>query len=125
AYLSPLLLPSTVDRSSWRGIGHLFAVPDVSFLCLPDLPDLFGVTPTRRETVTPPTTPEIFVECSSPKSLPAERNVRGIPAPRCDKDGFKDWADLVIDVGDFLARCAREVQFVAAIPLPVDEIALD
>src|SRR6185503_8527121 len=36
------LAVSPVDRTTWRGIGHLFGLPDASFLCLPDLPELFG-----------------------------------------------------------------------------------
>jgi hypothetical protein len=116
--------PSAVDRASWRGIGHLFAVPDVSVLCLPDLPDLFGVTPLGREQLTPPAKPEVFVECASREEPPSERALQSIPAPRCDRLGFMEWSAMVQQVGDFLARNAREVQFIAAIPLPVDETAL-
>ena len=75
---------SAVDRRSWRGVRHLFALPDVSFLCLPDLPDFFSATPLGREKVAPPETPEIFVECSSREEPPRERALRGIPAPFCD-----------------------------------------
>src|SRR5262245_21250463 len=33
--------PRTVrtDRTTWRGLGHLFGLPEVSFVCLPDLAD--------------------------------------------------------------------------------------
>ena len=124
AYLPGAALPSAVDRASWRGIGHLFGLPDVSFLCLPDLPDLFGVTPVGREKIAPPGTPEIFVECSSREEPASERALRGIPAPHCDETGFQRWAGFVGRVGDFLRRSAREVQLVAAIPLPVDDTAL-
>jgi hypothetical protein len=117
-------LPLAVHRNSWRGLGHLFALPEVSFLCLPDLPGLFGVTPLAAEMKTPPRTPEVFVECSANELPPRERNLRGIPAPRCDEAGFAEWADLVRKAGEFLRRSAREVQFVAAIPLPVDAVAL-
>ncbi len=120
AVLPTVPAPVAVDRSSWRGVGHLFGLPDVSFLCLPDLPDLFAVTHNARPLPSPPTVPEIFQECAERTEPPATRALRGIPAPRCDEDGFRDWSDAVRRVGEFLHRSAREVQFIAAIPLPVD-----
>ena len=122
--LTTPLRPSATDRSSWHGIGHLFAVPEVSFLCLPDFPDLFGVSPIGQLEKTPPSTPEVFVECSIDELPPAERTLRGIPAPHCDAAGFVAWAKLVRSVGDFLRQSAREVQLIAAVPLPVDAVAL-
>jgi len=124
AYRLSVPTPSAVDRSSWQGIGHLFALPEVSFLCLPDLPDLFGVAPVEQETPTPPMTPEIFVDCSVNDPPWEEHTLRGIPAPHCDADGFKKWAGLTLKVGAFLKQSAREVQFVGAVPLPVDVTAL-
>ena len=118
----PILPPlSAVDRSSWHGIGHLFGLPDVSFLCLPDLPDFFSVAPVGQVKIEPPLTPEIFVECATRVDTPAERTLRGIPAPVCDVAGFAAWADFVKRVGAFLARSVREVQFIAAIPLPAND----
>ena len=116
--------PVAVDRSSWRGIGHLFGLPDVSFLCLPDLPDLFAIMPDRRPVPAPPAVPEIFVECAERAELPGSRALRGIPAPRCEAEGFRAWSILVRRIGEFLRGSAREVQFVAAIPLPVDVLTL-
>jgi hypothetical protein len=124
AYRLSVPAPSAVDRSSWRGIGHLFALPEVSFLCLPDLPDLFGVTPVAQATKAPPLTPEIFVECSVNEPAPEERTLRGIPSPNCDTEGFGKWASLIEKVGAFLSRSAREVQFVATVPLPINAVAL-
>ena len=120
AYRLSVPAPSAVDRISWRGIGHLFAIPEVSFLCLPDLSDLFGVTPVARETKTPPLTLENFVECSVNEPPTEERTVRGIPSPHCDESGFDKWAQSIRKVGDFLKRSAPEVQCIAAIPVPAD-----
>lgn len=124
AFLPTVPPPVAVDRSSWRGIGHLFGLPDVSFLCLPDLPDLFAVTPTTRPLPSPPTVPEQFQECAEPTEPPPTGALRGIPAPRCDEEGFRDWSILVRRIGEFLRDSAREVQFIAAIPLPVDTATL-
>jgi hypothetical protein len=116
--------PVAVDRGTWRGIGHLFGLPDVSFLCVPDLPDLLAVTPNPRPVPSLPTLPEEFKECAEGAEPPATVALRGIPAPRCDEEGFHDWSILVRRIGEFLRSSAREVQFVAAIPLPVDKATL-
>jgi Bacteriophage tail sheath protein len=124
AFLPMVPPPVAVDRSSWRGIGHLFGLPDVSFLCLPDLPELFAVTPNTRPLPSPPPFPEEFKECAEGADPPATGALRGIPAPRCDEEGFREWSILVRRIGEFLRGSAREVQFVAAIPLPVDTATL-
>lgn len=115
--------PAAVDRGTWRGIAHLFGLPDVSFLCVPDLPDFFAVTPVRRD-VPPPFVREKFIECAARTELPWSRGSRGFPAPRCEADGFHGWSNAVRRIGEFLHRSAREVQFIAAIPLPVDSAGL-
>jgi hypothetical protein len=113
--------PSAVDRTSWKGIGHLFGLPDVSFLCLPDLVELFAVKPLKVEPETITVPPEEFKECAEePAPSPPPRPLVEIPAPRFDEKGFQNWTALVVRIGDFLYRKAREVQLVAAIPLPVD-----
>ncbi len=116
--------PSPVDRASWRGLGNLFATPEVSFLCLPDLPDLFGTTPSGQVEGDAPTSPEVFIECSAGEEPPPQFVLRGIPPPHCDEAGFKSWAGFIGEVGKLLAHSAREVQFIGAIPLPVDAAAV-
>lgn len=112
---------SPVDRESWKGIGHLFGLPDVSFLCLPDLPDAVGVDP--REIALPPPPPplpEQFVECSNPEPPPPpDRQIQFAQAPRCDEEGYFKWSMALRSAGDFLSRQMREVQLVAAIPIPL------
>lgn len=112
--------PSPVERSSWRGAGHLFGLPDVSFLCLPDLVELFAIKPAKGKSETVLLPPEVFVECAEEAEPPPRRRLVGIPAPRFDAQGFHDWAGLIKRIGEFLRRKAREVQLVAAVPLPVD-----
>jgi hypothetical protein len=119
--------PSAADRDSWHGLGHLFGLPDVSFLCLPDLPELVGVDRVQVPVPEPPRGPvEVFKECSVelPPS-PADKSVRGIDAPRCDDQGYSDWAKAVGLVTFTLANRNREVEFVAAVPLPEQSMNLD
>ena len=124
AFLPKFPEPSAVDRGSWMGVGHLLGLSDVSFLCLPDLVELFAVTPTKEKTKAVSVPREIFVECAEETELPRGRVLLGIPAPRFDEAGFLAWSVLVRRIGDFLHRKAPEVQFVAAIPLPVDVVSL-
>ncbi len=67
---------------------------------------------------------ERFVECSTRQPAATSRGLRAFPVPRCDEDGYEGWAAAVAAIGRLLERHAREVQFVAALPLPVDEALL-
>jgi hypothetical protein len=122
-FLPPAHELSPMNRASWRGVGHLFALTEVSFLCLPDLPELFAVSPMARVKISPPIGPEVFIECGTETVAPDERMLRGVPPPRCDAAGFERWARFVARIGEFLQRFAREVQFIAAIPLPIEDSA--
>lgn len=115
------------DRRTWRGVGHLLGLPDVSFVCLPDLPDLV------RELPPPPPVeiartepPEMFVECSAPEPLssdnrPDDNWARRLEAPRCGVGGYTRWAGAVLALARFLTERLREVHLVAAVPLPREE----
>ncbi len=127
AYLPVFPPVSTVDRTSWRGLGHLFGLPGISYLCLPDLPDLFSVSPPLREPITPPEGPEAFIECAARLAPAEQRFLRGVPPPQCDEDGYRAWRQCVAQIGEFVAyppHRLREIQFVATVPLPVDAAAV-
>lgn len=110
------------DPRTWRGIVHLHGLPDVSFLCLPDLPDACGVEPepirTAREV---PQAPEVFTECSVADTAMQfeDKATARYSAPRCDSHGYGPWRFAVGLVRDFLARYRRDALFVGALPLPV------
>lgn len=111
---------SPVEQESWRGIGHLFGLPDVSFLCLPDLADSVGIEAHVAELPEPlPGPPEQFVECSEPVRVPLpDRQARFFQAPRCDDTGYDAWVNALRVAGDIIARYQREVQLIAAVPIP-------
>jgi hypothetical protein len=107
----------------WRGIGHLFGLPGVSYLCVPDLPDIFCVSPRLKDPFTPPEGPEVFIECAARVGPVEQRFLRGVPPPRCDDEGFRAWSAFVARLGRFVATPShrlREIQIVAAVPLPID-----
>ncbi|MCP3100755.1 phage tail sheath protein [Myxococcus sp. K15C18031901] len=125
--LAQTLLPGTEalfdasphERATWKGAAHLFGLDDVSFLCLPDLAALFAVDEEALPPpVTPPSSPEVFVECSTPAPAPVDQLPSPRPMPRADAEGYARWADFLTRVKALLSRHVREVQLVAAIPLP-------
>lgn len=110
---------SPLDRTSWQGVGHLFGLSDVSYLCLPDLAEAFAVDPDPMPMPPLPRVPEQFVECGAEPADPvAGAAVRWAGAPRCDAAAAREWATAVNLVGSLLARRQREIQLVAALPLP-------
>lgn len=117
------LAASRSDRETWRGVGHLFGLPDASFLCLPDLPDLLQsrAAAVPAELPEPPQLPERFVECSEPQPPPPPDDaVARLPAPRLDPADYAEWSTAIRRAGQFLASQRREVQLLAAVPLPAE-----
>jgi Bacteriophage tail sheath protein len=122
-----------VDPASWRGVGHLFGLPDVSFLCLPDLADIVRADRTvPAVTPHPPPRPERFLECSDGEQVPSQDQlVTTFPAPTCDRDGYQLWAQALERAAFLLAppadarlagiRGPRVAQLIAALPLPDPE----
>ncbi len=111
---------SPAERQGWHGVGHLFGLPDVSFLCLPDLPDAVSIDlPLPDVRVSSPETPEQFVECSEPEPPPPpDSPVLLLQAPQCDEVGYREWARALNLIANLLARQQREVQLVAGVPIP-------
>ena len=122
--LLPELPPSPADRCSWFGAAHIFGLPDTSFLNLPDLPELLGADTAARRMPAVPTTEEKFVPLAQDAAEADPPQPAQATIARCDTSGFAAWASFVRRIGDLIARYAREVQFVAALPLPIDETAL-
>ena len=109
------------DRTGWSGVGHLLGLPDVSMLCLPDLPDL--VQSARAEVDIPISqamlSTEQFVECSEPVAPPLPDSfLETLPAPRSDNNGYQRWRDVIHEIASFISRYRRDVQLIASLPLP-------
>lgn len=110
------------DRRSWHGIGHLGGLPDVSFLAVPDLPVLSASDPSPAPGISSPPTPDAaqFRECQPPVVAPAQQPLFLLPAPRLTIDDYKQsWSTAMQSIVGFLySNGIREIQFVAAFPLP-------
>jgi hypothetical protein len=118
---------SPADRASWRGMGHLFGLEDVSFLALPDLPELVSAPakPRAAKPVTGPPREEVFVQCSEELSDPPPNRIRTLLAPRATIDGYTTWAKAISTITQALGRYRHDVQLVAGVPLPMSGERLD
>ena len=121
--LAELLGPasSPVEPASWRGLGQLFGLPEVALVALPDLADACAAdVATVAVALEPPDSPEVFVECSEGREMPVREDVglRSLAPPRCDEAGFLAWRDAIATVRGRIARHHREMELVAALPLP-------
>ena len=121
--LLPGYLYASNDRRTWHGVGHLGGLPDVSFLALPDLPMLSASGPVAAAGSEPAPAPTAaqFMECTPLAATPPPPPSYLLPAPRLTSSDFANWAQSVQTVLDFLSENnIREIQFVAAFPLPRD-----
>jgi len=129
----PALPFNPTDPRTWRGIEHLYGLPEVSHLCLPDLPDICAADPQTPPTAfVPPPPPETFVECSEDEPAgPGDRGLRRLAAPRCDDTGFMAWSRAVRLVCAFLATNnpagtrRGDALLVAALPLALPDARHD
>lgn len=110
-----------VDQTTWHGVGHLFGLSDVSFVCMPDLPNIVAAEPLPL----PPVVEvlgieEHFTECSSNEQVAEDAPpMRPVRAPRSDSAAYEKWADVIEMMASFLRQRRREVQLLAAVPMPL------
>jgi len=111
-----------MDPGTWRGIHHLYGLPEVNHLCLPDLPDLCAAErPLPPPAFTPVRGPEVFVECSDEDPLPRDDSaLRRLWAPRCDTEGFAVWRNGIAAALDFLHHFCPDVLLLAGVPRPLE-----
>ena len=110
------------DRRSWHGVGHLGGLPDVSFVALPDLPVLSASAATVAAGVIPvtPSGPVQFVDCMPSTAGPGPVPLFSLPAPRLTAADYSAWAGSLTTILTTIQNNFREVQLVAAFPLPQD-----
>ena len=113
------------DNASWRGLAHLYGLPQVAMLVLPDLPALVQSAP---DTITPApprqAVAQSFLECSEAGA--AINEILAFPeddrsprlAPRCDEEGYAAWQRALNCAALFLKQNRRDVQLLAAVPIP-------
>jgi uncharacterized protein len=122
----PATMPGADEPAAWRGLAHLYGLPDVALLVLPDLPDIFASAQERLTQVAPLFPPEMFRPLSEapPQGQIIATQRPPISAPRLDHKGAEDWARAVARVTQFLrqprgGQHRSDVMFLTAMPLPV------
>jgi hypothetical protein len=118
---------AAAERASWHGMAHALGVPEAAMLLMPDLPELHAEPSAPVEDIPPPTLEIVaqFVECTAPSAsteIPAAAH-RAVAAPRVPRPGFFGWARAVTAAHELLARLRPDMQLIAALPLPVPELA--
>lgn len=111
------------DPTTWRGIEHLYGLPEVSHVCFPDLADACALEPLRIPLPQPPAPPpEVFVECSEAEPAPPrDFRLRALDAPRLDLPGFQAWGAAVGGIAAFLRRHRPDALFLGHLPQPLPE----
>lgn len=120
------LFPSRAEiQENWHGIAHLMGLADVSYISLPDLPDLLSAPPQPQAPVRSKTVAEEFVPCAP--SLAGTITAAAVrwDAPRCSETGFSVWARLVNYLQRFVAANYREMQLISSLPLPHRDLDQD
>jgi hypothetical protein len=117
---------SEQDRSTWKGVTALFGLEDVSFLLLPDLPELVRSTEAPPP-VAPPPAPKVeehFTVCdeSAVQSADPDSVLTNTSAPRCDQKQYGKWTAFLQQVQQLFlgTRAGQTLQVIAALPLPLD-----
>lgn len=110
------------DRRSWRGLGLVLNLPDVALVSLPDLPDAAAqpaLPQPPEEVVAPPL--EGFADCVDVLLPPDGATTRPMAAPRLSEADWATWQQAASLAGRWVASHRRDVQLVAALPLPTPE----
>jgi uncharacterized protein len=115
--------------ADWQGVQWVFGLNDISMLLLPDLVEAFAVP-----TVEPPAeirtgAPlEVFSPCVDAPEEPSTTRLRLLSAPALDALGFQAWRLAIAHALGLLGGVTptmqrRDVQLIAALPLPIDQVA--
>ena len=119
-------LPSPAEPpENWHGIAHIMGLPDVTYISLPDLPELIAAPPAPTPAIKLRTGREVFVECAPSVAPAGPRRSRRRPPPRADETGLGVWARIVHYLQRFVASTCREMQLVASLPLPHVDLVKD
>ena len=105
------------------GVSHLLGLPEVTFVLLPDLPELVAPPPGLAALRPEPEAPkEVFAECLPAPAGAGEADDTPYLAPLLDGAGHTVWTNAVIFVLDLLRAHVRDTLLIAALPRAAREL---
>lgn len=124
AYLHDWAAPSA-PQHDWHGPAHLHGLDEVTWVALPDIPDLVGELARPASPPPLPPTNTVFVECTPEPNRPRERLITAPEPARCDRVAWRAWARLAAALRDYLPRVRSDLQLVLALPWPDADLRRD
>ncbi len=118
------LVPSSwsgVRRQEWRGIQLLKAMEQAAFAALPDLSELVcdPAPPPAPAEAAPMAIEPRFSDCiEAGRVETAGEGLATLEPPRADDGAWQRWRRILSRAGAWIARHRRDLQLVAAPPLP-------
>jgi hypothetical protein len=114
----PEMITDAHSVKQWHGLAHVMGLPDVTYVCLPDLVDLLGAH--EVETPAGPTVPEaeVFVECSKGESVEPWYYTTAYGAPVSSRSAYGAWKRVIMIVLRFLSNEAPYTQLLTSLPMP-------
>jgi hypothetical protein len=121
----PGLVDDTQDIAPRQSLTYLMDLTDVTYLCFPDLVELFVRDIATIEKRPRQAQPEVFVACSREETTGPWFYLKPLLAPRISTTGYRVWKRFIDRALGFLDRHAPNTQLIAALPLPDAEAELD
>lgn len=121
----PGLVDGTQDMELHQSVTHLMDLTDVTYVCFPDLVELFTSDIKEMSQRPEKLGPEVFVQCSKNESTGPWKYTQSYQAPRISKDSYKIWNRFIELTLEFLDIHAPTTQLVASLPLPDHSASVD
>ena len=104
------------------GLKHIIDLNDITYLCFPDLVEIFKVDTKEITKMPEETKEEIFVHCSQNNTQKnAWSYVQPYSAPVYSQNSYYKWKEFINETLKFLKKNGPTIQLVASLPLPDTE----
>jgi hypothetical protein len=112
-------IPNSVYKiQDWQGLSHIMSLPDVTYVCLPDLVEICGQHQQAKPASPIPVKPETFVECSKQDGANPWSFIQNYNVPAHSQQSYLLWRKIIEFVLQYLKLNAPFTQLVASLPVP-------
>jgi len=111
---------------NWQGLSHLVALPDVTYVCFPDLVDLLG-TPGREVPKAPEEAEKagVFAACSKTTQTFPWFYTNALRVPEYSETDYRIWKRFIDLILSFLRDNVPTAQLIASLPMPHNLVRKD